>query len=397
MNRRLSDAQVLKFVWSSTLEAFGRQLVALHAPARVEWAARFGITSAAPAAQAPVEPTPCEPGMGRVRWAPQHARRARYLGRTPEGVCAPRHRELDRRAPARRRPRGRGSRAATSPSAQSQPVTSLRDTYDLLRDLLPEVEPFAALERAEAHRAFWRPAEVRVVLLAESHVFTNATDLERCITRLPGAPAGIPVGFVRLVYCLGTARTTSSTAESRSRRTRERRSSGGSSRAVSAAHLGRWTSAPHSAPQSPATYESRTSSPCSTSFAMPACGCSTPRRRRCTARRGRSRIRGSSSRRSTSATNCMFVTPSRPRRRPRSCALAGCRGRARHARAPPRRIYHRAAPAKRALDYRGTRRRLGRIRRGRPACTVIRAPPQAASKAPLDPASYDCSATRDGW
>jgi hypothetical protein len=69
--------------------------------------------------------------------------------------------------------------------------------------LLPEVEPFEALERAEAHRAFWRPADVRVVLLAESHVFTSAADLERCIVRLPGGPAGIPTGFVRLVYCLG--------------------------------------------------------------------------------------------------------------------------------------------------------------------------------------------------
>jgi hypothetical protein len=40
---------MLKFVWSSTLEAFGRQLVALHSPAHVDWAARFGL-SANPAA-----------------------------------------------------------------------------------------------------------------------------------------------------------------------------------------------------------------------------------------------------------------------------------------------------------------------------------------------------------
>jgi hypothetical protein len=82
-------------------------------------------------------------------------------------------------------------------------VTSLRDAYDLLGGLLPEVEPFEALERAEAHRAFWRPADVRVVLLAESHVFTSPADLERSIVRLPDAGAGIPTGFVRLVYCLG--------------------------------------------------------------------------------------------------------------------------------------------------------------------------------------------------
>jgi len=82
-------------------------------------------------------------------------------------------------------------------------LTTLRDAYDQLGRLLPEVEPFDALERAEAHRAFWRPPAVRVVLLAESHVFTSAPDMERRIVRLPGAPVGIPPGFVRLVYCLG--------------------------------------------------------------------------------------------------------------------------------------------------------------------------------------------------
>lgn len=50
---------------------------------------------------------------------------------------------------------------------------------------------------------FWRPTNVRVVLLAESHVFTGAPDLERRVVRLPGAPSGIPTSFVRLVYCLG--------------------------------------------------------------------------------------------------------------------------------------------------------------------------------------------------
>jgi hypothetical protein len=55
MNRKFSDAQMLKFVWSSTLEAFGRQLVALHSPARVDWAARFGIAPAPPASSTAAE------------------------------------------------------------------------------------------------------------------------------------------------------------------------------------------------------------------------------------------------------------------------------------------------------------------------------------------------------
>jgi hypothetical protein len=54
INRKFSDAQMLKFVWSSTLEAFGRQLVALHTPAHVDWAAKFGIAPATPSATVPV-------------------------------------------------------------------------------------------------------------------------------------------------------------------------------------------------------------------------------------------------------------------------------------------------------------------------------------------------------
>ena len=36
-------------------------------------------------------------------------------------------------------------------------LTTLREAYEQLGGLLPEVEPFEALDRAEAHRAFWRP------------------------------------------------------------------------------------------------------------------------------------------------------------------------------------------------------------------------------------------------
>ena len=47
---------MLKLVGSDTLEAFGRQLVALHRPAKVDWAARFGIAAAS--ARRRVEATP---------------------------------------------------------------------------------------------------------------------------------------------------------------------------------------------------------------------------------------------------------------------------------------------------------------------------------------------------
>ena len=37
----------------------------------------------------------------------------------------------------------------------------------------PGAEPVEVLLRAEEHRRYWRPDRVRVVLLAESHVYTT--------------------------------------------------------------------------------------------------------------------------------------------------------------------------------------------------------------------------------
>ncbi len=57
LNRDFPDRQMLKLVGSDTLEAFGRQLVALHSPARFDWGARFGLavnTSPVVADAAPV-------------------------------------------------------------------------------------------------------------------------------------------------------------------------------------------------------------------------------------------------------------------------------------------------------------------------------------------------------
>jgi RNase P subunit RPR2 len=56
LNRDVPDRQMLKLVGSDTLEAFGRQLVALHRPATVDWAAKFGVAGVAPSTS--VEATP---------------------------------------------------------------------------------------------------------------------------------------------------------------------------------------------------------------------------------------------------------------------------------------------------------------------------------------------------
>jgi hypothetical protein len=56
LDRDFPDRQLLKLVGSDTLEAFGRQLVALHRPAKVDWAARFGLVTVA--SPEPVAATP---------------------------------------------------------------------------------------------------------------------------------------------------------------------------------------------------------------------------------------------------------------------------------------------------------------------------------------------------
>lgn len=64
-------------------------------------------------------------------------------------------------------------------------------------------EPIEVLERGESHRAFWRPEKPRVVLLAESHVYTRVAELSHALRPSSALPPEVPRGFVRLVYSLG--------------------------------------------------------------------------------------------------------------------------------------------------------------------------------------------------
>src|SRR5579863_4369414 len=64
--------------------------------------------------------------------------------------------------------------------------------------------PDVALQ-VEHHRWFWKPKEVKVILIAESHVYTSEPDLRIKLrkTLLPNEMSFSPDSFVRLVYCLG--------------------------------------------------------------------------------------------------------------------------------------------------------------------------------------------------
>lgn len=72
----------------------------------------------------------------------------------------------------------------------------------MLRAGIPEneLEPTEVAEMVEAHRWAWKPKRVKLVLLAESHVYTSQTDFAT-IYRLPSGVFA-PNRYVRLIYCL---------------------------------------------------------------------------------------------------------------------------------------------------------------------------------------------------
>jgi len=67
-----------------------------------------------------------------------------------------------------------------------------------------EIEPFCIVKSVNDHRNFWKPNKVKVLLLAESHVYTSITEYDN-IMRYDGLAEliGCPTNYVRLVYCLG--------------------------------------------------------------------------------------------------------------------------------------------------------------------------------------------------
>jgi hypothetical protein len=83
-------------------------------------------------------------------------------------------------------------------------MDTVADSHHRLASLLGvDAEPLEVLRRTEEHRNYWRPERVKVVLLAESHVYTTAAELDCTLTLPEAAARDIPRGFVRLVYCVG--------------------------------------------------------------------------------------------------------------------------------------------------------------------------------------------------
>jgi hypothetical protein len=73
--------------------------------------------------------------------------------------------------------------------------------FKIERILGSHTEPLESVQLVERYRRFWKPANVRVVLLAESHVYTSDDDRKITIPPISGLQ-GYPTQYARFVYCL---------------------------------------------------------------------------------------------------------------------------------------------------------------------------------------------------
>jgi hypothetical protein len=81
-------------------------------------------------------------------------------------------------------------------------MNDLRNCYDQLRNIFKDnIEPYESVELVEKYRQYWKPTKVKVVLLAESHVFTTDADRKIKIQTISGL-TGYPTEYAKFVYCL---------------------------------------------------------------------------------------------------------------------------------------------------------------------------------------------------
>jgi len=82
-------------------------------------------------------------------------------------------------------------------------MNRLRACYDELQKTLGHgVEEYESVELVEEYRQYWKPNKTRVILLAESHVFTRPADRLITIPQIDDLP-NYPSKYAKFVYCLG--------------------------------------------------------------------------------------------------------------------------------------------------------------------------------------------------
>ncbi len=78
---------------------------------------------------------------------------------------------------------------------------ALEATYNEIKNIFQNIESFSSVELVEKYRQFWKPKDVKVILLAESHVFTTLEEIE---IELPDIDTleYYPKQYSKFVYCL---------------------------------------------------------------------------------------------------------------------------------------------------------------------------------------------------
>lgn len=85
---------------------------------------------------------------------------------------------------------------------------SIEKTYELIKKCVPYgmlIDSLEVVKQVEEYRQFWKPKEINVVLLAESHVYTDKQEYTILYNKLSlnKIIPNYPLHFVRFVYCLG--------------------------------------------------------------------------------------------------------------------------------------------------------------------------------------------------
>lgn len=82
-------------------------------------------------------------------------------------------------------------------------MQKLENTHSKIKLILGEnTESLESVRLVETYRRFLKPEKVRVILLAESHVFTHDEDRKIPMQAIPDLQ-GMPDQYARFVYCLG--------------------------------------------------------------------------------------------------------------------------------------------------------------------------------------------------
>ena len=80
----------------------------------------------------------------------------------------------------------------------------LKNCYHQMQGILgPEYqEPFEVVKAIEEYRQYWKPKKVKIILLAESHVYTTLEDFQDICETPSSALPNYPKNYVRFIYCI---------------------------------------------------------------------------------------------------------------------------------------------------------------------------------------------------